>query len=89
MSDQEEILIEAKNLKKYFPIKSGMFSSAKAHVRAVDGVDFTIKRGEVFGVVGESGCGKTNPWPFDFTIDTNYRGNDPLFGFQYPEYEKY
>lgn len=59
MSDQEEILIEAKNLKKYFPIKSGMFSSVKAHVRAVDGVDFTIKRGEVFGVVGESGCGKT------------------------------
>ena len=59
MSDQEETLIEAKNLKKYFPIKSGMFSSAKAHVRAVDGVDFTIKRGEVFGVVGESGCGKT------------------------------
>ena len=49
MSDQEEILIEAKNLKKYFPIKSGMFSPAKAHVRAVDGVDFTIKRGEVFG----------------------------------------
>ena len=52
MSDEEEILIEAKNLKKYFPIKSGMFSSAKAHVRAVDGVDFKIKRGEVFGVVG-------------------------------------
>ena len=59
MSEQMDNLIEVRNLKKHFPIKSGMFSSAKSYVRAVDGVDFSIRKGEVFGIVGESGCGKT------------------------------
>ena len=59
MSEQTDNLIEVRNLKKYFPIKSGMFSSANSYVRAVDGVDFSIRKGEVFGIVGESGCGKT------------------------------
>ena len=57
MSEQMDNLIEVRNLKKHFPIKSGMFSSAKSYVRAVDGVDFSIRKGEVFGIVGESGCG--------------------------------
>ena len=52
-------LIEAKELRKYFPVKSGMFSNVQSHVKAVDGVDFSIRKGEVFGIVGESGCGKT------------------------------
>ena len=59
MSEQMDNLIEVRNLKKHFPIKSGMFSSVKSYVRAVDGVDFSIRKGEVFGIVGESGCGKT------------------------------
>lgn len=52
-------LLEVKNLKKYFPIKKGIFSRTMSQVRAVDGVSFTIKRGETLGLVGESGCGKT------------------------------
>jgi oligopeptide/dipeptide ABC transporter ATP-binding protein len=54
-----EPLLEVRNLKKYFPIRRGVFSRVAAHVQAVDDVSFSIRRGETFGLVGESGCGKT------------------------------
>ena len=55
-----EILLEAKNLTKHFPVNRGLlFSRSVGAVRAVDGIHFTIRRGETFGLVGESGCGKT------------------------------
>ncbi len=55
----DETLIEVRNLKKYFPIKSGFLSKVTSHVKAVDDVSFTVRRGETMGLVGESGCGKT------------------------------
>jgi len=54
-----ESLLEVKGLKKIFPLKTGLFSRVRGHVCAVDGVHFTLARGESLGLVGESGCGKT------------------------------
>ncbi|MEK6711486.1 MAG: dipeptide ABC transporter ATP-binding protein [Nitrospinota bacterium] len=54
-----EALLEVKNLVKYFPVRGGVFSQVRAHVRAVDGVSFAVAKGETLGLVGESGCGKS------------------------------
>src|ERR1700675_4569275 len=55
----ETPLLIVKNLKKYFPIRGGLFSREVARVHAVDDVSFTIQKGETLGLVGESGCGKS------------------------------
>ena len=55
----ENVLLEVKDLKKYFPIQKGFLRRVAGHVKAVDGVSFSINRGETLGLVGESGCGKT------------------------------
>ncbi len=54
-----DVLLEVNGLKKYFPIKTGLFSKTVGNVKAVDDVTFKIKKGETLGLVGESGCGKT------------------------------
>ena len=58
MSNQETLL-EVTDLKKYFPVRKGLFSRKQSYLKAVDGISFEIKRGETFGLVGESGCGKS------------------------------
>ena len=55
----EQALLRIKNLKKYFPIRGGLFSREVARVHAVDDVSFEILKGETLGLVGESGCGKS------------------------------
>jgi oligopeptide/dipeptide ABC transporter ATP-binding protein len=59
MTESREKLVEVKNLKKYFPLKTSLFKKENQVVKAVDDVSFHIYKGETFGLVGESGCGKS------------------------------
>lgn len=58
--NNEEAILKVENLKKYFPIKGGVFGKKTLQqVKAVDDISFEVRRGETFGIVGESGCGKS------------------------------
>ena len=59
MSQTTTPLLEVTDLRKHFPIRSGLLGRVSGHVRAVDGISFAVQPGEVLGLVGESGCGKT------------------------------
>lgn len=52
-------ILEVKGLKKYFDVTDGVFPGSKRYLKAVDGIDIQIRRGETLGIVGESGCGKS------------------------------
>lgn len=54
-----EVVLEVTNLTRHFPVSKGMFQRSRINVRAVDGVSFTLGRGETLGILGESGCGKS------------------------------
>lgn len=58
-NNSENILLKVEHIKKYFPVKSGLFRRTMGHVKAVDDVSFDIMQGETLGLVGESGCGKS------------------------------
>ncbi|MGZ3795012.1 MAG: ABC transporter ATP-binding protein [Pseudobdellovibrionaceae bacterium] len=55
----KEVLLEARNIKKYFPIKKGLLMREVGQVKAVDDISLSVRRGETLGLVGESGCGKS------------------------------
>ena len=58
-TEKQDYILQVSHLKKYFPIKGGMFGKQIGAVKAVDDVSFNIKRGTTMGLVGESGCGKS------------------------------
>jgi len=59
VNSERNNLLEIQNLKTYYPVKGGFFRRTIGHVKAVDDISFTIKKGETLGLVGESGCGKS------------------------------
>ena len=77
-------LLEVRGLKTWYPTRSGIMRNVTGHVRAVDGVDFTIAQGETMALVGESGCGKTTVGRSILRLvepdegEVRYRGNDVL-----------
>ncbi|GEL77769.1 ABC transporter ATP-binding protein [Tenuibacillus multivorans] len=56
---EEQVVLEVKHLKKYFPIKGGILKRTQGHVKAVDDISFDVRENETFSLVGESGCGKS------------------------------
>lgn len=58
-TESKEPILEVRNLKKHFPIKTGILQRETGVVKAVDGINFSVNKGETIGVVGESGCGKS------------------------------
>ncbi len=75
----EQPLLEVVDLRKYFPVYGGVFSKVVDYVQAVDGVSFDVMPGETFGLVGESGCGKTTVGRVILRL-TPATGGDVVFG---------
>jgi len=71
----QPVLLEAKNIKKYYPSETNFFGKPTAYVKAVDDVSFILRKGEVIGLVGESGCGKSTLGRVLLCLD------DPTEGF--------
>ncbi|MBE9546063.1 MAG: dipeptide ABC transporter ATP-binding protein [Proteobacteria bacterium] len=80
------VLLDIKGLKKYFTVQSGFLSGRRGIVRAVDGVDLQIYKGETLGLVGESGCGKTTLGRLIMRLEDPTEGEIFFEGENVPEY---
>ena len=78
----DRYILMVNGLKKYFPVKGGMFSRTVGYVKAVDGVTFNLKRGTTMGLVGESGCGKTTTGRTILRLSGEKTGGQVLFNAQ-------
>lgn len=85
MENNRELLLRVSGLKTHFPVKKGVFKRTVGYVRAVDGVDLEVYRGETLGIVGESGCGKTT---LGKSILQLYRPTSGSVEYTFPEGKK-
>ena len=86
--DGKEYILEVKNLKKYFPIKAGLFGRVVGNVKAVDNVSFKIEKGTTMGLVGESGCGKTTVGKTILRLNDKTDGDVIFDGIQVHDLDK-
>ena len=70
----KKAFLEVRGLKKHFAVTRGFLKSEVGQVKAVDGIDFTVNEGETFGVVGESGCGKSTVAKLILLLETPSEG---------------
>ncbi|MFW5760740.1 MAG: ABC transporter ATP-binding protein [Cyclobacteriaceae bacterium] len=82
-------LLEVHHLKKYFPVKRGLFGKPKEFVKAIDGVTFQVYPGETLGLVGESGCGKTTLGRTIMMLETPTEGDIIYKGMKVNELPAY
>ena len=76
ITETGQVLLEAQNLKKYFPVTKGLLiSKVTGHIKAVDGISFQIRAGETLGIVGESGCGKSTTAKMMLMLEEPTEGN--------------
>lgn len=73
-SDNKDAILEVKSLKMHFPVRKGFFNKTVGYVKAVDDVSFVVENGKTFGLVGESGCGKTTVGKTILRINTPTSG---------------
>jgi len=77
---KNDVMLAVKNLKQYFPIKDGLLQRVVGHVKAVDGISFSIENGKTMGLVGESGCGKTTVGKTILRLNEKTDGTVSFFG---------
>lgn len=84
----KDLLLEGKNLKKYFPVKKGIFAKVSGWIKAVDDISFEVRKGETFGLVGESGCGKSTTAKMILSIESPTSGSIWFEGKNIAQYSK-
>jgi peptide/nickel transport system ATP-binding protein len=86
--DSGELLLEVEDLRTWFPVRKGLLMRTVNHVRAVDGIDLKLHRGDTLALVGESGCGKTTAGQSILRLIREARGRVSFLGKNIMDYDK-